>query len=189
MLSSGLAGFSKNLLWRRFGLRGRCVRLRGSLVLVIDIVIDTNIFMHSVNAQFPGQAETAEFLGKVLDGTVFLCIDEGFDLDEAKNRSKIGSEYFDKVRFVDFAWHVIATMGKQGRIVKVTSKVAAACAKTIRRNVYDKTDRVFVQVSCNSRSKSLVSHDFTHFPDHVRAELCRAIGVDFSTAAAARELV
>lgn len=154
-----------------------------------DVVVDTNVFLHSVDTRFPGRVGTMQFLLGLLSGDVHLCIDEGFDLDESRNRSYIGCEYFSQIRFVSLAWQIITTLGKDGRIRKVSRAVDAGSGKTIRRAVADKTDRVFVKVSCNSKSKALVSHDLRHFPDAARRGLRRSLGVNFYMAPDARPLV
>ena len=86
--------------------------------MLADVTIDTNVFLHSENENEQRCLASKGFLQGVIDGTTLLCIDEGFDTDESKNRSIIGGEYFQHLRFVDNAFALIAFLGQKGRITQ-----------------------------------------------------------------------
>lgn len=66
--------------------------------MITDVVVDTNVWVHASN---PGEQRfeaALEFLEKLLySASILLCVDEGFSLDEASNRSLIGREYLDNI--------------------------------------------------------------------------------------------
>lgn len=155
-----------------------------------DIVVDTNVFLHSADPRHRHRVAAYKFLQKLKDGKTHLCIDEGFSIEECKNRSRIGCEYHDKIRFANAAaWGVIVFLGTKGRIRSVSGRLSAGPNKKIRMFVPDKTDRVFVKVSYNTQAKTLVSHDFTDFSQATRRELSQKLGVCFKIAPTALPLI
>lgn len=157
--------------------------------MIFDLVVDTNVFLHSTDTRQQLCAPAKQFLAKLLAGATFLCIDEGFDMDESKNRSVIGSEYFDKLRFVDAAFAIITALGGKGRILKLPKAVDPRAGKKIRQLVRNKTDRTFLKVSYNSQCRTFVSHDFEDLPAAKRVVIAREIGVASVNAVEACNLV
>lgn len=151
--------------------------------MLVDIVIDTNVFMHSAdNRQFGFQKPARRLLDLLKKCDTKLCVDPGFHPDPARNRSYIGHEYFEHIRFVHPAFAVIVLLGRAGRIVETSKSVERRAQKIIRQLVTDKTDRVFVKVTFNSQSRTLVSHDFRHIPVRSRSKLRRQLTVEVTEA-------
>jgi hypothetical protein len=145
--------------------------------VLVDVTVDTNVFLHSANEGEQRCEASREFLRGLLGGTACLCIDEGFDLEESRNRSIIGSEYLTNLRFVDPAFAIIVELGKRGRIIVLKKATDPATHRKILQLISNKIDRVFLKVSFNSRSQVFVSHDFTDFPEEKRARIRQELGV------------
>lgn len=151
--------------------------------MLFDIVIDTNVFMHSADDRQDGVRETARAFLALLQGCgTRLCVDPGFHADPARNRSYIAHEYYEHIGFTHPAFAVIVLLGRAGRIAETSRSVGQKEGKVIRQLITDKTDRVFVQVTLNSRSKTLVSHDFRHIPPSRRQELRDQLDVNVTDA-------
>lgn len=157
--------------------------------MLFDVVVDTNVFLHSADSRQPLRVASREFLNRLLAGTTCLCVDEGFDIEETKNRSVIGCEYLANLRFVMPAFAIVVGLGTRGRIVRVKRTVDRRAAKKILQLLRNKTDRVFIKVTYNSRSHTFVSHDFRDLPPKKRDHLRHTLGVRTITAEAARESV
>jgi 5-carboxymethyl-2-hydroxymuconate isomerase len=146
--------------------------------MIPDVVIDTNVFRHSADERQGALGEAAKrFLELLQMCETQLCVDPGFDPDPARNRSYIAHEYYQHINFVHPAFAVIVLLGRAGRIIQVSRSVGQQAHKLIRQLVYDETDRIFVRVTFNTRSKTLVSHDFHHLPGQCRTTLLRRLGI------------
>ena len=156
--------------------------------MLIDVTVDTNVFLHSVNEGEQRCEPSKQFLQGLLDGTALLCIDEGFDVNESQNKSIIGCEYLANLRFVHTAYAVIVALAKRGRLLSLRRTTDPATNKRILRLVSNKIDRVFLKISCNSRSHVFVSHDFVDFPEPKRARIRDELGVSTLEADVAHEL-
>jgi len=66
--------------------------------MLVDIVLDTNVLMHAENSQEARCEQSGNLLQAPKICTTKLCVDEGFDLNESRNRSQIGSEYLKHLR-------------------------------------------------------------------------------------------
>ena len=152
--------------------------------MLADIVVDTNVFLHAENRQEP-RREQAQFLLLALQQqscTTLLCVDEGFDLREADNKSHIGSEYLKHLRFGTLAFAVVVHLLSSRRIKQVPRGVPPNVSRSISRQGVTGVDRTFVKVAYNSDDKTLACHDFGDLPDAVRARLRDAIGVQILAA-------
>jgi hypothetical protein len=145
--------------------------------MLIDVVLDTNVFLHSQDPRQNLRVAAASLLERLSGCNVMLRVDEGFSVDPARNRSFIGHEYLTHVRFVDQAYALIVLLGRRGQIQETGKSVGAANQRALCRLISDKTDRVFVRVAFNSKSKTLVSHDFADFPTDRRAALRKQLQV------------
>ena len=139
-----------------------------------EIVVDTNVFVHSCNPNTEYFERSSLFVGQLAGSDCILCVDEGLDPDEAQNRSRIWSEYRAHIPPESLAVEILTYMILSGRVKDWPTKVPASIHSSVRKRVADPTDIVFVKVSYNSASECLVSHDFAAFPvevrDHFRAE-------------------
>jgi hypothetical protein len=147
--------------------------------MLADIVVDTNVFMHAGDAREPRRRQAEDLLRALQQTTctTLLCVDEGFDLNEARNKSHIGSEYLKHLRFGTLALAVITNLAGSLRIKPVPRGVAPNVSRQITQQGVRGVDRTFVQVAYNSQDKTLACHDFDDLPNTVRARLRAKIGV------------
>jgi predicted nucleic acid-binding protein len=149
--------------------------------MLVDVVVDTNVWAHADNPIESRQADSIAFLRQLLATDTELCVDPGFSLTESQNRSRIGSEYLTHLSALPFASAALAALANSGRIAFVSTKVSDGVRRTINRVVRDPSDRVFVKVAHNSGARLLCSHDYTHLPAAVRSTL-RGFHVDVLSA-------
>jgi len=158
--------------------------------MLVDIVVDANVLMHADNPQ-ELRYQNSRALLQALEGctcTVRLCVDEGFSVDEADNRSHIGSEYLKHLRFGMLGFSVVTKLAGSLRVKQVPRGVPQNVSRQIRQ-VPRGPDRTYVQVAFNSHDKTLASHDFTDIPATVRRRLRGAIGVSILDAAGSLALL
>ena len=149
--------------------------------MIEDVVVDTNVFVHSDNPGVDEFESSLRFMNRLLESLVALCIDDGFNVDESKNRSLIGNEYFKHIKGT-LAKSVLAHLAQNQRIKVVGKSVEHSQRKLILQSVSNKRDRNFLFVALNSSSKHLVSHDFRDFNKSKRKFINKKVGVIFATA-------
>lgn len=128
-----------------------------------DVVVDTNVFVHTSNPETAEFDAARQFVQELLDAHTLICFDEGSHSREALNRSKILSEYYSHIDRNSFGYHAVATLLRDGRTKEVSPKVPDRVRKLVGQFVYDPTDRIFVKVAHNSGDQVLVSHDHQGF--------------------------
>ena len=148
-----------------------------------DLVVDTNVLVHAQNPSEQRCNDARTLLHRLLNDDTALCVDEGFNPDEALNRSSIGAEYVEHIRAGTLPYTVIAQLAMSGRVVQKPKRAPRREQKLIEQMIRNRTDRVFLGVAFNSISKVLVSHDFTDFQIQKRPSIRRALGVDVLEAA------
>lgn len=151
-----------------------------------DVVVDTNVLLHAEDERQPFREDSQGLLADLVDGKARLCIDDGFDVDPAKNRSLIGGEYHDRVSPSCPSFGVLAELFRSGGVTFVPRGVPAAVKKSIEQSVRNKRDRTFICVAHNSSGKTLCSHDYTDLQPKKRKYLKEKTGVQVLTAAEAR---
>lgn len=129
-----------------------------------DIVIDTNVIVHSYkdanNVYFiDAQAFMMHFLNPKCNCAI--CFDDGFDPIESKNRSAIYTEYRNHLWPGSILAAIIAFGSDRIRILN--KKVPANINRIINKTGIKKMDRIFVRIAYNSKNKRLVSHDKDDF--------------------------
>jgi len=145
--------------------------------MLTDIVIDTNVLLHAHNQQEVRHRASRELLIEMQNCATQLCVDEGFDLVESRNRSQIASEYLRHLRHGMLGLAVVAHLAASRRVKQVPRKAPPAFSRAVRRQIANGPDRVFVFVAFNSNDKTLACHDFDDVPDTVRGRL-RPLGVN-----------
>jgi hypothetical protein len=136
-----------------------------------DLTIDTNVLLHSCNPVEGRHKMSLEFVSALLGCAANLAIDEGFDLNPAKNRSLIGAEYLTKLVPGTLPSYVVTQLALSGRISVYKCSVCVQHTKKLNQLVSNKRDRSFVKVCANSTGKVMVSHDFKDFSDKKRKDL------------------
>ena len=147
-----------------------------------DIVVDANVFMHADNDCEVRQASCRLMISLLQDSQTFLCLDEGFDLSESKNRSHIGGEYLRHLRAGMVGYDLVAHLAKTSRLKLLSRKVPSSVAKRIRQQIGKGPDRTYVLVALNSIEKIFTSHDLGDIPQTVRDRLRDSIEVQVVTA-------
>ena len=97
-----------------------------------DLVVDTNVLLHSQN---PGErrfADSLRFLQTLLACESMLCVDEGFDPDPARNRSMIAAEYLQNLQFGSAALAFVSQMAQGNRVRQLPRRPgrAPSCHQT-----------------------------------------------------------
>lgn len=142
-----------------------------------DLTIDTNVLMHCDNPNEDRFDDARAFIEAFLESETALCVDEGFSLDEAQNRSHIGQEHLEHLVPGNLGYQAIVKVAQTTRVKLTKKKMSLRDIQQLNRLVHDKTDRPFVRVAKNSGSRVLVSHDFLCFSETVRREVRRELGV------------
>jgi predicted nucleic acid-binding protein len=145
---------------------------------MLDVVVDTNIFMHAANPSEDRFEDANCLLNKIYGNQTFLCIDEGFDFDESKNSSHIGHEFIKNLHQGSFGFSLIVFLASNCRLKFLAKRSSVAVSKKINQLVSKKSDRVFLNVAANSIAKCLVSHDFEDFQTNKRKTIKKDIGID-----------
>lgn len=154
-----------------------------------DVVLDTNVLLHAANPIEPRFGDALNLVTALVDSTTALCVDEGFDFDETKNRSLVGAEYLEKLVVGTPGHALITKMALEGRVVFVKASMPAGEAKKLNQMLANRRDRTFIKVAAASGGKTLVSHDYHDFPAQKRADIGRLFRVVVQDAAATLPVV
>ncbi|MCH8271988.1 MAG: hypothetical protein IIB41_01920 [Candidatus Marinimicrobia bacterium] len=132
-----------------------------------DIVVDTNVFVHSTKPTLDEFEISHKFLQEFEHSAASLCIDNEIP------DSFIVKEYWDKFLKVDsYATNVVAKKlsSNQYKQLAKNAPYNSSAAKFILKNIKKEKprDRVFAGVAYNSENKILVSHDHEDFPNWKR---------------------
>jgi hypothetical protein len=142
-----------------------------------DVVLDTNLLMHADDERQPHQEACAKLLADLRSGDTALCVDEGFDPDESKNRSLIGGEYYERLTATHTATGLIAYLFANGRVRLLPTKTPVAVKKCIEQCVKTKRDRTFLAVAHNSEEQVLGSYDYQDMQPKKRKHIESGTGV------------
>ena len=153
--------------------------------MLLDIVLDTNVLVHADNPEELRHQTSRALLAELANCVTRLCVDEGFDVIEANNRSIIGAEYLKHLRFGMLGYELVRHLAGSLRVKQVSRNVPQSVLRHITRQVPKGPDRTFLRVAFNSESKTLACHDFDDVPITVRARLQRSIGLQIIDAEAA----
>lgn len=156
---------------------------------MIDLVLDTNILLHAANPIEARNADCVELLRLFWSNEIKICVDEGFSIEQSRNRSQIGSEYLARVIHGTLGYALILHLAQNQRISIASRKVAETTNRVINRHVRSKNDRIFIKVAHNSSSKTLVSHDFNDIPQQSREQIKRSIEVHIGEARTVLDLL
>ena len=125
----------------------------------IDLTIDTCVLMHASDKRQPHQEAASQLINRILNSDIIICVDEGFVLEFSLNKSHIGAEYLEHLRFGTLGYILVATLAAKRRVKELPRRTKDNRDKIIRQLVFDSTDRKFLAVACNSSSHILYSHD------------------------------
>lgn len=145
--------------------------------MLTDLVIDTNVLVHSQNPQEPRHPDSVALLQALLDSTALLCVDEGFACDPGANRSHIGSEYLNHLRAGSLALTVVTRLAQTNRIRQLARTAPPPTKKRVNQMIANRRDRIFLSVAFNSGERILASHDYTDFQVSKRGAIEKELGV------------
>jgi len=142
-----------------------------------DIVIDTNVLMHAQNPDELRFSDARQLIESMLACTTSLCIDRGFDIHPARNQSKIGAEYLEKLQPGSLGFALIVSLVEALRLKQTDRLPPRAVSRAINQLIRNRRDRTFVGVSYNSTERMLISHDYQDFQPAKRGAIRRQLGV------------
>jgi len=142
-----------------------------------QVVIDANVLAHCGNPAEMRCEHSLRLINLLLSGTQDLCVDPGFNLIEARNRSRIGSEYLNHLTFGSPGFSFVAHLAQSGRVKPIKPSNDSNVSRKINQRLTDKTDRVYLKVAVVTIDKLFVSHDFTDLPTDKRTYFFAEIGV------------
>jgi len=145
--------------------------------MLADIVLDTNILVHAHNPEELRHDDCIALVQQMTTCATHLCVDEGFDLNEANNRSVIGSEYIKHLGYGTVGHALITRLASSLRVKYVSPRVPPNVSREIMKQVRKGPDRTFVKIAFNSQDKTLASHDFNDISEGVRSRLRRSNGL------------
>lgn len=148
-----------------------------------DVVIDTNVFVHTSNPEAAEFEAARELVQGLLESRTLLCFDEGAHPKEASNRSKILSEYYTHIDRNSVGYYAVAQLLSNGRMKQVSPRVPERVRNIVGRAVHDPTDRIFVRVAHISAERILVSHDHQGFTPKCKTRIAKQCSVYICTAA------
>jgi hypothetical protein len=133
-----------------------------------DIVIDTNVLLHTSNKGNQYYESANKTLVLVLQKDLSICVDDIFDVNEAKNTSVIGSEYHGKVIPGTFAYAFLLDRFIKGKYVQIIKKNYKNVKLDLIKKIKNRHDIAFVIAAYGSQDKILVSNDFEDFTSAIR---------------------
>jgi hypothetical protein len=138
-----------------------------------DIVIDTNVFVHTNNPGNHFYRSAGATLEKIRGFDLCICVDDVFSLEDSKNTSVIGHEYIKHIRTGTLAYAFLLERLMKNKIVQVFKKDYNEIKRKLNRKIIAKEmsnphDIVFIIVAFGSNNKLLVSNDYNDFNDKIR---------------------
>ena len=150
--------------------------------MLVDLVIDTNVLAHANNPENQHNSASINLIEALYSCSSLICVDEGFSIIEAENRSFIGSEYLENLVPGMLGYNVISYLASIDRVKIVTKRTSSQISRYINQRVFNNKDKIFLKVTFNSIEKVLISHDFTDFPTRLRTEFNRRQSICIFTA-------
>ena len=148
-----------------------------------DLVIDTNVLVHANSDEEKRQQSSIDLITYLLSSSEVICVDMGFDLNEALNTSYVAYEYLKHLKYGMLGYTLIVALAQNRRIIEVPRNTPAHTTRKINQCMSNNHDRVFVKVAINSSNKTLVSHDFTDFAVSKREYLNKIFNIEVLVAA------
>ena len=142
-----------------------------------DVVVDTNVLMHAQNPNESRFSDARQLIERMLECTTLLCVDRGFDINPARNQSKIGAEYLDKLQPGSLGFALVVSLVAAFRLKQIDRLPPRDVSRAINQVIRNRRDRTFVGVSYNSTERMLVSHDYQDFQPAKRALIRQNLGV------------
>jgi hypothetical protein len=157
--------------------------------MLVDITVDTNVLVHANNPQLPQSRCSLQLINLLLNASTELCVDPGFDLEQARNQSRIAGEYLLKLHHGMMGYTLIAEAASQHRVKPVSTSINAGDKHRLEVLGLQSVDKLLAIVSSNSEERILSTHDDQHFTEEVCGELNHRLGVSVLDACGAAALI
>ena len=146
--------------------------------MLVDVVVDTNVFLHAQNPSEIRFDAARTFLTSLLAADTMLCVDGVFDLS-APHLSLICHEYLSHIPPTGPGYAILVRLLQTDRVqMNVSTKVLPSSRRRVVSLIpHDPRDRTFVFVASNSQERILVSHDWVDYTEYVRREIEKLLGV------------
>ncbi|HEX5152627.1 MAG TPA: hypothetical protein VFW07_14350 [Parafilimonas sp.] len=136
---------------------------------MIELVIDTNIFIHAENENYEYQDDCILLLNTIIESDdIFVCIDEN---------GKIWNEYSLHIKPGMLANAMFLKLGTE-RLKLLPRNIHAHINKKINQTGIKEADRIFVRIAYKTQDKILVSDEHEDFVNKIREIIKKEIGVD-----------
>ena len=146
--------------------------------MISEIVVDMNVFVDSSNEGSPNFVDSKKFFELLIGGSVSLCVDEGYDIDERKNQSKIVAEYLNRLVPLSPGSEILKFLFSNARVTMYPKNASEReIQKFIIQIMRNVRDRTFLGVAWNSKDKVLVTHDYKDFQASKRTNIKKRINV------------
>lgn len=156
---------------------------------MVDVVLDTCTLVHANAIDNDYQEHSEQLIQRILESELFIVVDEGFNLNEALNKSYIGLEYLTHLKPGMLGYTMVSCLAQAGRIKFIEPSLPTAKKQYVIRKVINKKDRHFLYVTMTSTDRSLVSHDFTDYSVDKRIEIKKDLKVNIYVAEEYLELL
>ena len=142
-----------------------------------DLVVDTNVWVDSGNPGSYRFADSVAFVTAMAAAQTILKVDPKFSWDSSTNRSRIVSEYMDKMSPGSTGFEILRKLAMSGRFLSIEALPSYQIKRQVMQLIRNKTDRVFLLVAIESTEATLVSHDYVDFQSAKRSTIKRKFGV------------
>lgn len=165
------------------------------------MVLDTNVLVHASNTPpdlnkiydknsvYYHWCDASRFIDTFIREVrekgkkIAICVDGIWDItDQGKNKSQIVFEYWEHVLRGSpekLGKILLVTLAKNGLILTKPKWPNQRDKHFIERIIHsNKTDRIFVGVTCSTNKKTMISNDENDFPDKIRKVLRSQIKID-----------
>jgi predicted nucleic acid-binding protein len=147
-----------------------------------DIVIDTNVLLHTNNEENNYWQSANETLNLILRRDIYICVDDVFNIDESKNTSVIGHEYLTHIRHGTYAYYFLMDRLINEKITQIFKKdhinIKRELSRMIKKGeIKNRHDITFVIVAYGSQDKTLISNDYDDFNKENRKYISRKFQV------------
>jgi hypothetical protein len=147
-----------------------------------DIVIDTNVLVHTNNENNHFNKSAVSTLTIVRNRELSICVDDVFNIDESKNTSIIGHEYIKHIRQGTLAYAFLLDRILKRKIVQIVKKDYNKVKQKLNRKIIHGDmnkphDIAFVIVAYGSNDKLLISNDYGDFTDDIRQYVADSFSV------------
>ena len=143
-----------------------------------QIVIDTNILVYLENEGYQHHVCCCDCINLMEQSDFHLCFDEGFNIDESKNKSFVWHEYKKHLPHGSSGYAFVLALLSANRLSFVSKSPPLHINKKINQSGIKKSDRIFVRIAYRTNQKKLISDEHEDFTIAKRSYFSNEIGVE-----------